>query len=292
MEIIVEIGTEEQKELIKKDLQIIDVVHTALKGKARLHVIVPEDFDATVNRLEGTDGYVSGRESCVVMGKHIPTGDSTYLVFSKTLFNNRFSEFFRLHAYLHELFHSLNSYRFPDLKTTSASGGRYLVYLNIFFDEFYVEKKTTELILGLCPKVSFRGKKEYCRAMRDFVKTALDEKYYSELKENIERYFLHRNVRVLHKDIEETFDGVAKAIVYAYAFMSNSSRFDKYHDRIKGSHFVNNKTIVLINYFSAKYGNNSFDLSDGVPLMADFLENFGIRYEDGAGGLLCHVKRI
>ena len=62
MEIIIEIGTEEEKFLIQKELSSIATVVKELEPPVPLNqIIVPSDFQAKINSLEGVDTYESIR---------------------------------------------------------------------------------------------------------------------------------------------------------------------------------------------------------------------------------------
>jgi antitoxin component HigA of HigAB toxin-antitoxin module len=58
------------------------------------------------------------------------------------------------------------------------------------------------------------------------------------------------------------------------------------------SKFLNGKTLKLLAFLKTKYEKKSFDLKDGVDLVADFMENFGMRFEDRPQQPYCHVLDI
>ena len=68
MEIIVEIGTNQQKELICQELETVrTMIETlSLPSQQISKLIVPANFDETVNSLQGSNNYRSERGNLAV----------------------------------------------------------------------------------------------------------------------------------------------------------------------------------------------------------------------------------
>ena len=74
LDIIIEIGTEEQKELISKELSIIKKISRDFNPPPPItQIIVPEDFERKVNDILGVEHYKSQRGGHSVIAKNVPT---------------------------------------------------------------------------------------------------------------------------------------------------------------------------------------------------------------------------
>src|SRR5947207_2838236 len=104
VEIIVEIGTDEQKKLITTELE---AVTTAVKNYPDLRlykIIIPSDFDATVNKLQDTTNFSSLRGHLTI-GKNIKYKDGTAIVFSPFIYTDAHDSNSRCFLYMHEIMH-------------------------------------------------------------------------------------------------------------------------------------------------------------------------------------------
>ncbi|MEK6647633.1 MAG: hypothetical protein AABY84_13260 [Candidatus Firestonebacteria bacterium] len=294
MDILVEIGSEQQKEQVRKELELVQSVYSSFKLQIPLQkIIIPEDFDATVNALQDSKDYCSRREEHIAVAKNIIKADGIFLVFSKDLFTKLHDNFTRLQMYLHELLHAYNVHRKPELRKESLCEYQYLLNLYILFDEYYANRKSFEIIAELFPKTSFRYKRNnYCH-LKGFIKAInADNVCHKNLCSKINEFRSHGNIDTFLKSLNPLFAQISKSIVYIYSYIDCTNKGTKFEPLILKSKFVNEKTLKLIKFFRFKYGNNNFDLFDGKLLMEDFMKNFGMQFEDTSNGLYCHVLDI
>ena len=87
MDTLIEIGTEEQKELIKTELSIIELTLNEAGYPFKIkQVIIPEDFDSKVKELLGSEvPYESARDTQVAVAKFLKLGMENTIVFSPVL---------------------------------------------------------------------------------------------------------------------------------------------------------------------------------------------------------------
>lgn len=294
MDILVEIGSEQQKEQIKKELGLIQSIYSSFNLPIPLkRIIIPEDFDATVNELQNSKDYFSRRDEHIAVAKNIIKSEGIFLIFSKDLFTRSHDSFTRLQMYLHELLHAYNTHRKPELRKESLCEYQYLSNLYILFDEYCANRKSFEIIAEIFPKTSFRYKRSnYCH-LKGFIKTINgDHVYHKNICSKISEFRSHGNIDTFLKNLNSLFDQIAKSIIYIYSYIDCTNKGSKFEPLILESKFMNEKTLKLIEFFRSKYENNNFDLFDGKLLIEDFMKNFGMKFEDTSNGLYCHVLDI
>ena len=106
MKIIVEIGTDEQKELIKEEIYYI---LSEYKEEA-FEIVIPENFDEHIQNKLSDYRFQSYRSSLnqLVMGKLI---GENHLVFNPILYTEFFNATIRTTYFLHEYHHIINKKR-------------------------------------------------------------------------------------------------------------------------------------------------------------------------------------
>lgn len=74
MEIEIEIGSDDQKKLIADELESLKIMTGYLDPSPPItHLIVPNDFDEKVNKIQGTGNYHSKRGGHLAVAKNIDT---------------------------------------------------------------------------------------------------------------------------------------------------------------------------------------------------------------------------
>jgi len=295
MEIIVEIGTEEQKELICKELSFIENISKKLETLPPItQIIVPKDFDNKVNNILGIDNYESERCGHSVIAKVLPTNDGIYVLFSKELYSDLFDEQVRCQIFLHEFIHTLNKLRFPNISKDSKADKFYFERLYILFDEYKANRKSLKITEKIFPKLSQKYKRYVALDLKSLIKTICDDSsYLQKLREEISKFRLHiYNLNEFLKCIEDIFDEAPIFIIKIYTYLDNNTKLDKLNIKLEKSNLINHKTISLIDYFRLKYEKGEYNLFDGREIIEDFMTNFGVRFEDAPQGLYCHVLDI
>ena len=121
MEITVEVGTKQQKELIHQELSIIKSIADALTPPPAItKIVVPANFDKAANLLQNTNHYKSERGNLAV-AKNIPQDNGVALVFSPLLYTDEHDNHTRMQIYTHEFFHVVSKTMFPQIPKNSQS---------------------------------------------------------------------------------------------------------------------------------------------------------------------------
>lgn len=294
MEIEIEIGSNDQKELIASELKNIKTLIGHLDPSPLItHLIVPRDFDEKVNKIQGTESYHSKRRHNIALAKNIDTESGICLVFSRDLYTDLHDKFTRLHIYCHELFHAFNKIRFPSLITKSYSEYQYLANLYTLFDEYDANRKSFKFVEKIFPDTSPRYKFDHRIYLKRFIKSLLDSsEHYDKIRWEITKFRIHGKVDSYSDRINPYFDDVSKSIVYVYSYIDHWNKLQRLQPLLMQSKFINKKTMDLIDFFRLKFDENNPDLLDGDYIISNFMENFGMRFEDTKEGLYCHVLNI
>jgi hypothetical protein len=292
MEFEVEIGTIEDREVIREELSVFNVMLEKIPPPPILSkVIVPHDFDRKINELEGTTAYTSQRGQ-LAMAKTLHLNSGAVIVLSPYLYSESFDYQTRLTVYLHELFHCITHSEFNYENISSASELYYLTNLTILFDEYYVNRKSYELIKNLIETKSKYYKRLIYGGIKDHIKTFIDDTYYKNMCTAILQFRYHGSVNRLICECKNLIDEPLKALVYTYAIMDVYTKLKRLQPILKKSKFIGHNTYVLIDYFRNKYISDDFDLRDGVMHIKTVLVAYGLRFEDTKQGLYCHVLDI
>lgn len=131
VEVIVQIGTEEQKLLIEKEIRFY-LDNPSFSSIIR-KVFVPDRFDEYIISIIGKD-YISNRDSInqQVIAKTIPHIKGSEIVINSILY--RFDESIRYMHYVHEAIHAKNYKDFQLLKKIEKTYGLYKI--NELYDEY------------------------------------------------------------------------------------------------------------------------------------------------------------
>lgn len=296
MEIIVEIGTPEQQTLIKKELEVIRLIHGHINAPKKIcALIVPENFDKKINELQGTTNYVSLRANHRAVAKIITNQNGSYLIFSPLLYTEMCDNITRLQYYLHEFLHAINREDFLPFKQKelSASNRAYLEHLYILFDEYDVDRKSLNIIDGVLPQLKSKVMRYNSRYVKEMIKPIINnDSHYNAVCSEITKFRIHGNVNTFLDNITPYYDEVTKILIHSYSTIDHYPKFKRLLPFLKKSKFVNRELDNLINYYRKKFETKDPDLLDGIPVMSDFMGTFGIKFSDIPNGLYCHVNNI
>ena len=175
----------------------------------------------------------------------------------------------------------------------SLSEYQYLTNLYTLFDEYDANRKSYELVEEFFPDTSPRYKFSHRVHLKSFIKSLLDnKKYYDKICWEISRFRFHAKIDFFCKRINSYFDEVSKSIVYIYSYIDHWDKLQRLQPLLLQSKFINKKTMDLIDFFRSKFDENNPNLLDGDLIISNFMENFGMRFEDTQEGLDCHVLNI
>lgn len=292
MEIIVEVGTEEQKEAIRSEIAMVYGSLDKHKLSTLLHqVIVPTDFEKTIRELSGDESYKAFRGQ-VAIAKNVNVSQGVSIVFSPWIYNEKYDLQIRVIWYIHELFHALNKNRFPPINTDSISRKTYLGNLYLLFDEYYANRKSFEIMEKVAKPKTLLLKRFINIVFSSHVKSLVENNYFTMISDHIIYFGFHGNVNLFLDQVNPCFDEASKDIVYAYSFLDHFPRLTRVEPLIKKSKMVNKKTMALIDFFRHKYQQDDFNLEDGIEIMENYMTNFGMRFKDTPEGVYCEVLNL
>ncbi len=287
MEIVVEIGTTDQKKLINKELIMFEELFKSYpRFKVLKKIIIAADMDKTVSELQGSS-YVSQRGRHTAMARIVKKGDDWFIVFNPMLYTEGHDHYTRYLTYFHEIMHVLNGIDVEPRRDESTFASRKRVNLAIFFDEYFANRDALKLHKNTLPSTSFAFKRYVINDFNNFLNSLVDDSvYYDLFKKEIWSFRIHRlDVLGFLRRVKEPFDQVIKCVAYCFAYIDVCSHFAKKEVfLINNSKFVNDKTMALIAYVREKYESNDIELDDGLDLMVEFMTNFGMRFDDLGGG--------
>lgn len=292
MEINIEIGSSEQKELIASEFEFVrDLCEQFESPPSICGIWVADDFDKTVNELQGTNNYTSNRGH-VAIAKNVYVGDETALVFSKILFTEFHDNHTRLQFILHELCHTLNKMNFPKTEGQPAYV-EYLSYLYTLFDEYWANRWSFEITEQVFGNVSPLYKKLTRSSTFGFLRGIIEiENDYSHIKSEIFKFRFHGNVVLFMGNIRRSVDEILKSLVYFYSYFHHYKKYSKLESFIDVSTDAGKKGKLLVEFFRQKYENNDVNIFDGILIIEELLKCFGFQYEDQDGGLCIKVLNI
>jgi hypothetical protein len=291
----VEIGTPEQQTIIRQELSGLQHVCDYFDPPLPLlEVIVPRDFDATINRIQERTSFKSERKHGIVGAKTIYQREGAIIVLSPGLYTELHDVQTRLVLCFHELLHIHNSRRFPQMLEWSKIPFYYFDNLYILYDEYWADRRAFAIGDGLFPQRSEIYRNHIHNGVSGFVEMLTDDSTsYVIIKKEILSFRQHGDVTRFLRNIDEVFDGIIKAMVHAYAYIDHFQCFADQETALQTSKFVNDRTQRLIGFMRSKYNEDSVDLLDGIPLMEAFMSNFGVRFEIlPSGQIYCHVLDI
>jgi hypothetical protein len=296
MDIFVEIGTEDQKELIKSELLLIETILDICQSLAKVkQVIVPQNFDAKIDELLNTNSlYKSQRETQVAVAKVLKFDDGITIIINPLLYTIGYDGQIRLLIYIHETFHAINGDRFPIIQSQSPSDRRNLSNLNVMYDEYCAVRISLEIVEKNFLSKSQLYKRHVSAAFKSQIRALINEKiYYEKIKREILRFRLFlTNIEQHLEVVGSIFDQAIKDIAYSYAYIDYKPRNKRFEPILLKSKFINNNSRLLIEFIRSKYQDNDFDLIGGLNLMANVMTNFGLKFEDIPTGEYCHVLDI
>jgi hypothetical protein len=296
VEIVIEIGTPEQKELIAQELKLFESIPQQFDPPLNLtKIIITENFDAKVNELQGTTSFKSekglGNNGVSTIGKIIKDGDGYAVVVSPILYTEKYDTLVRYFILIHELIHVVNKRDFPPIPTDSYVNGLYTHNLYTLYDEYYADRMSYHLCDTIYPEKSQFWIEHLDNEVQGFIELLTDMKYYEAIRSEIESFRSHANVEEFLKVTNPYYDLVAIVLSHTYAIHHQFP--DKIPEAmLSKSKFVNEKTTKLMEYFLRKFEERAAKLEDGTDVIVDFMTNFGVKFEHRDYGGYCHVLDI
>lgn len=288
MDINIQIGNEKEKALIKQEMEFfVEVINKLPHTSKIFQIIIPENFSEKVNELENRSDFTGSHgitgSTVVVLAKNILVSNNIFIVLNPLLYFGDSDSMIRSFILFHEVAHVINSDRFPTIPTDSFSQRSYLGNLNILFDEYFADRLAYTIADKFFNEPTEGWNKFINNSIENYWAVSSNSQYYQQIKTEIDSFRFHGDIELFMKLTHESVSVVTVATVHGFA---------RYHHIehslqdfiIQSSHFINSKTIKLMDYFKFKYDYSEIDLSDGVDLMYNYLSNFGVIFEDRQEG--------
>jgi hypothetical protein len=296
MDILVDVGTQEQQKMIKEELMFLQRVTQDLDPPLNItRVYVTDDFEGIVHKIEGSTSYKANRglenNEIRPLAKMSKDGNGFAITISSLLYTSDFDFQVRIFILLHELCHIFNKRNFPAITNDSFVEGMYLSNLYSLFDEYKADRTAFNLCDQAFPEKTQLWSEWQKNQNIGFVGLITDLNYYDAIRKEIGSFRWHEDVDLFLKNNQVHFDVVSLAIIHLYA------SYHQYPDKVletdlSKSKFVNNNTIALMEYLRNKYEEKSVNLFDGMEIITNFETNFGMRFEHREVGGYCHVLDI
>jgi hypothetical protein len=297
MQIVIEIGTPEQQELIKRDLEPLAQIVDRLDPPLNINrIIIAEDLEAKVNELQETTSYKAIREhgdsSVAVMAKNVYLDEKTTLILSPSLYTKSQDTLTRYFIFIHELMHEVNKRDFPPTPMDDFTVANYSYFLHWLYDEYSADRYAYEIIDDIFPEKSEHWTNFIQSSMEGNIIILKDAKNYEFFKNEIEIFRNYQtNTNQYIAKIKQKVNDLAVATIHAVALIHHYP--DKFNEKeLLGSKFVNIKTQELIDYLQSKFSNDETELSDGLDIVTQYMTNFGFLFEELETGPYCHVLDI
>jgi hypothetical protein len=248
-------------------------------------IIIPMDFDATVNRLQGTTWYVSDRiQRCI--GKIIEIDAGNVIIMSHITYSEFFDLSKRCKFLFHEIGHLANRKYFAIPEHVHTARSRYLNTIAIMYDEYTANLfsyKIIEKIETVIGDISEEVEKEY----RGHMSSIQDnEQYYLPLKATYQQWGEDGDTRKMLSLAYQVIDAAIKDVTYCYSMADTFSAIKQDFDR-RDSMFLNVSTVELFNLLN-KWKTSEGDkisFEEGLDVIEDFMAtSFGITFTDDDHG--------
>jgi hypothetical protein len=281
IDIHVEIGTPEQQEAIRAELQwMFTLLGEEFLNYIELHqVIIPLDFDETVNRLQNTTSYTSDRIQ-ICIAKIIEAEGSNYVILSQLAYYELMDFGKRCRLIFHELYHLSNIKLFHIPEPVNTSESRYTNTIAIMYDEYTANLFANDLILKLENHDIFGDVKAgLVKDYSSFLSSILDEnQYYLPIKNEYQDWRKHGDTLKMLNNTIQYIDAAIKDITYCYSFADAYDSLKKDFQK-QSSVFLNEDTENLFNLFRGWHSTPDLeiDFESGLDAVRRFMATcFGI----------------
>jgi hypothetical protein len=287
MDITIEIGNEEVQQQIKHELDfILGIAQSMDLSLGISRILVPTDFQAKIRELIEKDDYKIQRglddAKITVAAKIIEDKDGIIIVISPSLYLSTFDSMIRCFILTHEFTHIKNKSRFPKIPKDSFALNNYLDHLYTLFDEYIADRLSFQITEQLFIPPTEAWNQYNNDGVINYLNPISHPSYCAQIRSEIEKFRNHGDVNLYWKSIIETVDVISISAVHGFATYHQHN--DEYKSlKIPTTEFINEKMLMLMDYFKTKYENHETDLSDGINLISNYLTNFGVKFEDRPG---------
>ena len=275
MNINIEIGTEEEKKLIKEE---INYVLSDFKNE-NFEIVVPIDFDKHIQSKLGDDRFISNRSELnqLVMGKLI---GENHLVLNPKIYTEYFNEQIRANYYSHEFHHILNKKRLV-LNGLNPKDKKLISLINFMFDEYSSNRfafDRTKLLYSFDQTVEDYHSSIATGHFENFSNPQI----YSSRIDSLIVEFQTRRISIMEfvGKIEPLIERFSVELV-SYFSIVDSLAIDP--------ELVNPSIMSLIEILRESYRNGISSFENQIPRVEEYLRIFGISVENHENGLYYNV---
>lgn len=294
MDFRIEVGTDEQRKLIRIEMSVLQHVAEDLGILGTItEVIVPRCFEKTIQELAQDTSFAENRGYHQVMAKIVEIGNGTAIVIAPWLFTEGFDTQIRIGVYVHEIAHVWNRQRFPNRQGETPAEAYYGENLYTLFDEYAAERFSLET----CARF-FDEPTGLCQEHREslfwsFLDDLDDQTSYNVLFNAAGAVRLGlMDVGHYQETLQPVFDRSSKALIYAASYIDSTTTFGDHRDDLRAKRLVGDAALRLVEYFRHKYEAADYDLCDGLSTMKEYIASLGFVIEDVAEGLYCRIVGV
>lgn len=296
MEFEIEVGTDDQKLQIIKELDFLKLVTEQIEPLSQLlKVIVASNFSEKVNSMEKLNSYRANRGmgACAinVMARVTKLNDGYAILLSPSLYSEDQDSQTRLFIIFHELHHLINKRNLNPIPENPNVKNNYLHTLHFLYDEYTSDRFAYQIVDQLFPIKSAIWGNLILVSKEGYIDSSTDNIYYDHLKKEISAFRIHANGDLFMERIRQYVDEMGIILVHAFSLFHYCAD-EVFGNSLRNSKFVNDKTFALMNYLKCKYDKKDVNLIDGIDLIIGLMENFGFRFEQRDIGFYCHVLDI
>lgn len=288
MEIIIEVGNDKQKEIIRKELDYYVNIIDELEIKPNIsQIIIPENFDQFVNDIENRSDYSSKQgidgASVYALAKMIKSENGIVIALHSFLYTASFDKMIRSFILLHEIGHAFNEKLFPEIPIDSIVLKNYFDVLYHFYDEYFADRFAYRVMGVIFDGQSTLWNKFIEDNTEKFFSVASDDQYYDLIREEIKFFRIHKNEQLFIDGIMDLIYVVSETTIHGFSRFHHLGKTSNDLDIPKSIYF-NASTFILVNYYKKKFEAVDRDLSDGIDVIREYMKNFGILLEEDNDG--------
>jgi len=285
-EIIIEIGTEQQKKLITQEIENFLVIIDEFIGTWFDAVIIPSNFDQSIRKLTNDTEYTAVRREVTAQAKFIQSKYGNTLVINPIIFSNMYDTQVRYHLYLHETGHFIFSLNRTDVSELSLADKTYFEDISAFYDEFCAERFSWLVCENL-----FKGKSQH---YLNFVTTSIQghweiltstEEKLKQLKDNLFDFKFHRSGDRFLKEMRPLLEPIMLSFFYFLAIRTVIPKQAKKSIRDFPFPFNQPPSIEIAKLCLKTYP-NPLDYENALEKAKNFYYQFGFKLENHKSGFI------
>lgn len=294
MDFHIEVGTDEQRKLIRSEMSVLQHVAEDLGVLGAItEVIVPRCFEKTIRELAQDTRFAENRGYHHVMAKIVEMENGTAIVIAPWLFTKDFDTQIRIGIYVHEIAHVWNRQRFPNRQGETPAEAFYSKNLYTLFDEYAAERFSLETCARFFDEPTQLCQEHRESVFRSFLEDLDDQTTYEELLNAAGAVRLGlMDVGQYQETLQPLFDRSSKALIYAAAYIDSTTLSKDHRDDLHSKRLVGDAALRLVEYSHHKYEATDYDLCDGLSTMKEYIASLGFVMEDVAEGLYCRIVGV